>query len=171
MTPFDVRLWRVLSIRLASVVCPVLPLGLTSVPRCRFRPWLRQGGAHDRDRGWHAELGSGRDAGDVLPSLEERRTGLNRRGRGAGVLISGYRTLRVAGSVTFRHRRRRDRAQRGAGSFGVPPPSYPRRHGERREACEPFRPSCVSVNASCARGPFDVHVGPMTCTWALSPAR
>ena len=30
----------------------------------------------------------------------------------------GYRTLRVAGSVTFRHRRRGDRAQRGAGPFG-----------------------------------------------------
>ena len=129
MTPFDVRLWRVLSIRLASVVCPVLPLGLTSVPRCRFRPWLRQGGAHDRDRGWHAELGSGRDAGDVLPSLEERRTGLNRRGRGAGVLISGYRTLRVAGSVTFQHRRCGDRTQRGAGPFGVLPLSYPGRSG------------------------------------------
>ena len=129
MTPFDVRLWRVLSIRLASVVCPVLPLGLTSVPRCRSRPWLRQGGAHDRDRGWHAELGSGRDAGDVLPSLEERRTGLNRRGQGAGVLISGYRTLRVAGRVTFRYRRRGHRAQRGAGSFGVPPLSSPGRHG------------------------------------------
>jgi len=41
LTPFGVRLLRVLSIRLASVVCPVLPLGLTSVPRCRFRPRLR----------------------------------------------------------------------------------------------------------------------------------
>ena len=160
MTPFDVRLWRVLSIRLASVVCPVLPLGLTSVPRCRFRPWLRQGGGHDRDRGWHAELGSGRDAGDVLPSLEERRTGLNRRGQGAGVLISGYRTLRVAGRVTFQRRRRGDRTQRGGilrGFASVVSEEAWGASGGLRAVC----PSSVSVNASCARGPDDPHVGPI----------
>ena len=135
MTPFDVRLWRVLSIRLASVVCPVLPLDLTSVPRCRFRPWLRQGGAHEHDRGWHAELGSGRDAGDVLPSLEKRRTGLNRRGQGAGVLISGYIGLYVLlvgwlfgadGAVTVRNEGRDPswfclrRIRGGMGSVGRP---------------------------------------------------
>ena len=73
----------------------------------------------------------------------------------------GYRTLRVAGSVTFRHRRRGDRTQRGAGSFGVPPLSSPWAYRERREACEPSGPSCVSVNASCARGPDDPHVNPI----------
>ena len=41
---------------------------------------------------------------------------------------------------TFRHRRRGDCTQRGSGSFGVPPPSSPRRHGERRDACEPSGP-------------------------------
>ena len=32
-------------------------------------------------------------------------------------------------------------------------------------------PSSVSVNASCAREHFNSHVGSMTCTWALQPAR
>ena len=39
----------------------------------------------------------------------------------------------------FRCRRRGHRTQRKAGPFGVPPLSYPRRHGERRDTCEPFR--------------------------------
>ena len=54
--------------------------------------------------------------------------------------FAGYRTLCVAGSVIFQRRRRGHRTQREAGPFGVPPPSYPRRHGERREACEPSGP-------------------------------
>ena len=75
----------------------------------------------------------------------------------------GYRTLCVAGSVTFQRRRCGHRTQRGAGSFGVPPPSYPWAYRERREACEPSGPSSVSVpvNASCAREPFHSHVGPI----------
>ena len=31
-------------------------------------------------------------------------------------------------------------ARNEGGSFGVSPPSSPRRHGERREACEPCVP-------------------------------
>ena len=73
--------------------------------------------------------------------------------------------------MTFQRRRCGHRTQREAGPFGVPPASYPRRHGERRDACEPSGPTTVSMNASCARGPCHSHVGPMTCTRALSPAR
>ena len=57
---------------------------------------------------------------------------------GVGV---GHRTLRVAGRVTFRRRWCGHRTQRGAGPFGVSPLSSPGRHGDRREACEPFRSS------------------------------
>ena len=63
--------------------------------------------------------------------------------------------------MTFQRRRRGDRTQREAGPFGVTPPSYPRRHGERRDACEPSGPTSVSVNASCARGPDNPHVSPI----------
>ena len=95
-----------ISTLLAPLMTPLLTAWLVG-----NRPRLRQGGAHDRNRGRHAEFGAGRDAGedslrlhpgdrapgsrvlgvaqsvrraagDVLPSLEERRTGLNERGRG-----------------------------------------------------------------------------------------
>jgi len=88
-----------------------LPLRLPGRTR---RPRLGQGLAHNRNRGWHAELGAGRDAGEdplrlhsgdrapcrrflrvaqpvrraagsLLPPLEERRPGLNGRVRGGGV--------------------------------------------------------------------------------------
>ena len=63
---------------------------------------------------------------------------------GVGV---GHRTLRVAGRVTFRRRWCGHRTQRGAGPFGVSPLSSPGRHGDRREACEPFR----SIFCFCER--------------------
>ena len=75
--------------------------------------------------------------------------------------FGGYRTKHVGFVVTFQRRRRGDRTQREAGPFGVTPPSYPRRHGERRDACEPSGPTSVSVNASCARGPDNPHVSPI----------
>ena len=40
---------------------------------------------------------------------------------------------------------------------------------ERRDACEPSGPTSVSVNASCARGPFQPHVNPITRAWATPP--
>lgn len=99
--------------------------------------------------------------------------------------MRGYRTLRVAGSVTFQRRRCGHRTQRVVGPFGVLPPSYPRRHGERWDACEPSGPTFVSVNASCARehcnlrahliggapGPFDAHIHPLSGAWAAAPGR
>ena len=75
--------------------------------------------------------------------------------------FGGYRTKHVGFVVTFQRRRRGDRTQREAGPFGVTPPSYPRRHGERRDACEPSGPTSVSVNASCARGPDNPRVSPI----------
>ena len=81
---------------------------------------------------------------------------------------SGYRTKRVAGGITLRHRRRGDRTQREAGSFGVP--SCPRRHGERRDDCEPSGPFSVSMNASCSRGPFNSHDNPIGGCLGRPPA-
>lgn len=68
--------------------------------------------------------------------------------------------------MTFRCRQRSHRTQRGAGPFGIPAPSYPRNHGERRDACKPFRPHfCFCERILRARAPLrargsdDLRVG------------
>ena len=102
------------------------------------------------------------------------------RGRGTdsgGAHIAGHRTLRVAGSVTFRCRLRSHRTQREAGPFGVPPPSSPRSHGGvgTPASCQALFWFCECIlrmwALSSARWPDDPHAGPMTCTWAPPPRR
>ena len=133
-----------------AAACKAVYTGSNPVPTSG--DWRRGSALPSHGRGhWFDPSIAHQQVGSVSPAFCLS----NSRRMSAGVFSSspvdgvcvGHTTLRVAGRVTFRRRWCGRRTQRGAGPFGVSPLSSPGRHGDRREACEPFR----SIFCFCER--------------------